>query len=101
MTEREDLLSCDHSQLKFEMDTQMSCKRIHIDNIKPLSFFDLKDPEQLKEAANWKRFQPSVKKDELKSEFFFTFPCKLNLPYCTDVEFFRPLIYSKTTAEVD
>jgi hypothetical protein len=38
----------------------------HIDHIKPVSLFDLKDEQQLKECWNYKNFQPLWATDNLK-----------------------------------
>ena len=68
----EDLLGISYSEFKdyieFLMTSDMGWKNIELDHVRPLSSFDLKDCEQLKEAAHYSNIQHLLAKDNrLKS----------------------------------
>ena len=45
------------------MTSDMNWDNIDLDHVRPLSSFDLCDPEQLKEAAHYSNIQPILKSD--------------------------------------
>ena len=47
------------------MTDDMDWLNIHLDHVRPLSSFDLKDIEQLKEALHYTNIQPLLAKDNL------------------------------------
>ena len=47
------------------MTDEMNWDNIHLDHVRPLSSFDLKDIEQLKEASRYTNIQPLLAKDNL------------------------------------
>ena len=65
----EDLLGISYSEFKnyieFLMTDDMDWLNIHLDHVRPLSSFDLKDIEQLKEASHYTNIQPLLAKDNL------------------------------------
>ena len=65
----EDLLGISYSEFKeyieFLMKDDMGWDNIHLDHVRPLTTFDLKDIEQLKEAAHYSNIQPLLAKDNL------------------------------------
>ena len=68
----EELLGISYSEfrnyIEFLMTSDMGWKNIELDHVRPLSSFDLKDIEQLKEAAHYSNIQPLLAKDNrLKS----------------------------------
>ena len=44
----------------------MNWKNIDLDHVRPLSSFDLTDPNQLKEASHFSNIQPLLKQDNRK-----------------------------------
>ena len=48
------------------MTSDMNWNNIELDHVRPLSSFDLTDPEQLKEAAHFSNIQPLLKSDNRK-----------------------------------
>ena len=69
-SETEDLLGVSFEEFKeyieFLMTSEMTWESIDLDHIRPLSSFDLTDPEQLKEAAHYTNIQPFLKSDNRK-----------------------------------
>ena len=65
----EALLGISYSEFKnyieFLMTPNMNWDNIHLDHVRPLSSFDLKDIEQLKEASHYTNIQPLLAKDNL------------------------------------
>ena len=66
----EELLGISYEEFKdyieFLMTPEMNWKNIDLDHVRPLSSFDLTDPEQLKEAAHFSNIQPLFKHDNRK-----------------------------------
>ena len=69
-TKTEELLGISFEEFKkyieFLMSPEMNWKNIDLDHVRPLSSFDLTDPEQLKEAAHFSNIQPLFKHDNRK-----------------------------------
>ena len=65
----EELLGISYSEfreyIEFLMCKEMNWLNIHLDHVRPLSSFDLKDIEQLREAAYYTNIQPLLAKDNL------------------------------------
>ena len=65
----EELLGNSYSEFKnyieFLMTDDMDWLNIHLDHVRPLSSFNLKDIEQLKEASHYSNIQPLLAKDNL------------------------------------
>ena len=63
----EALLGISYSEFKnyieFLMSDEMKWNNIELDHVRPLSSFDLKDIEQLKEASHYSNIQPLLAKD--------------------------------------
>ena len=63
----EDLLGISYSEFRnyveFLMTNDMDWDNIELDHVRPLSSFDLKDIEQLKEASHYSNIQPLLQKD--------------------------------------
>ena len=47
--------------IEWQMTPDMTWDNIGIDHVRPISFFDISDNEQLKEAFNWRNTQPLLK----------------------------------------
>ena len=66
----EELLGVSFSEFKkyieFLMTPEMTWESIELDHVRPLSSFDLTNPEQLKEAAHFSNIQPLLKSDNRK-----------------------------------
>lgn len=65
-------LGCSLEELKRHLESQFKAGMTwdnygewHIDHIKPLILFDLSDPEQVKQACNYKNLQPLWAKDNI------------------------------------
>ena len=68
-----DLIGCSYAFLKEHIEKQftdgMSWEKInsfHLDHIRPLSSFDLTDPEQLKAAFHWTNLQPLTPEENME-----------------------------------
>lgn len=67
-----DLIGCSYSFLKQHIESKFKdgmawdkLNSFHIDHIRPLSSFDLTDPEQLKAAFHWSNLQPLYPKENM------------------------------------
>jgi hypothetical protein len=67
-----DLIGCSYSFLKEHIEKQFKdgmawnkLNSFHIDHIRPLSSFDLTDPDQLKAAFHWTNLQPLYPKENM------------------------------------
>ena len=49
--------------IEFLMTSEMTWNNIDLDHVRPLSSYDLTDPEQLKEASHFSNIQPLLKED--------------------------------------
>jgi len=75
-----DLIGCSFKFLKQHIESQFkegmsweNRKSFHIDHIRPLSSFDLNDPEQQKAACHWTNLQPLTPEENLKKAAKYEF----------------------------
>ena len=75
-----DLIGCSFKFLKQHIESQFkdgmsweNRKSFHIDHIRPLSSFDLTDPEQQKAACHWTNLQPLTPEENLRKAAKYEF----------------------------
>jgi hypothetical protein len=75
-----DLIGCSFKFLKQHIESQFkegmsweNRKSFHIDHVRPLSSFDLTDPEQQKAACHWTNLQPLTPEENLRKAAKYEF----------------------------
>ena len=94
--ETESLLGISYSEFKnyieFLMTDEMNWDNIHLDHVRPLSAFDLKDYEQLKEASHYTNIQPLLPKDNLlKGDRYSEYDLYLHSQRVNDYAYFSTI----------
>ena len=60
-----------------KMTTEMTFENIHYDHIKPVSIFDLNDPDELLKCCHYTNFQPLFANDNLEKSNKWNDECEL------------------------
>jgi len=83
-----DLIGCSYAFLKEHIENKfrdgMAWNKLgsfHIDHIRPLSSFDLTDPEQLKAAFNWTNLQPLTPEENIEKRDRLDWRCPQNIAF--------------------
>lgn len=83
-----DLVGCSYAFLKEHIEKQFKegmcwdkINSFHLDHIRPVSSFDLTDPEQLKAAFHWTNLQPLTPEDNIEKRDRLDWSCSKNIVF--------------------